>query len=141
MATDMHFGASPEMFRRAKLLREVLTPAETRLWAYLRANQLRGYRFKSQHPIHTFVADFYCHTARLIVELDGDVHDSTEQINHDKNRTFVLEDFGLTIVRFRNERIFLDIDRVLSEIATHLPKIPPTYPHGVTPNPLKGAFS
>ena len=122
MATDMFYGASPEIFRRAKELRANLTPAESVLWMYLNRNQLNGFRFKSQHPIHTFIADFYCHSARLVIELDGGVHDSLEQQIYDSNRTYLITEFGLTIVRFRNDEVLQNIQHVIETIRTYLNK-------------------
>jgi very-short-patch-repair endonuclease len=116
MASDMFYGASAHLFEQAKKLRASMTLAETTLWDRLRANQLNGYRFKSQHPIAFFVADFYNHATRLVVELDGGVHDSVEQQDYDANRTYMLEDFGITVIRFRNEDVFNDIDSVLRTI-------------------------
>lgn len=116
MATDMFYGASPQLFENAKALRKAMTPAELALWERLRSTKINGVRFKAQHPIRYFVADFYCHAARLIIELDGAVHDSVEQREYDVNRTYVLEEFDLAVVRFRNEEVFQDLDKVVSRI-------------------------
>ena len=94
-----------------------MTPAELVLWEKLKSNQLFGFRFKSQHPINHFIADFYCHKAKLIVELDGGVHDIEEQAEYDKNRTYILEEFGLRVIRFRNEEVFNQPDKVLDQIS------------------------
>ncbi|WP_040005508.1 endonuclease domain-containing protein [Fibrisoma limi] len=126
MPTDMFYGASPEIFRRAKMLRANLTPAEHHLWQFLRSNQLEGFRFKAQHPFYTFIADFYCHAAKLIIELDGAVHESTEQKEYDDNRTHVLNEFGVTVLRFTNDDIFNDIKGVLARISALLQTVPPT---------------
>ncbi|TAE31312.1 MAG: endonuclease domain-containing protein [Cytophagales bacterium] len=129
----MFYGATPQVFEFAKALRKNMTPAETRLWQELRRNKLGGLRFKAQHPIAHFVADFYCHKARLVIELDGSVHDSLDQIEYDANRTYMLQEFGLTVVRFRNEEVFGCIDEVTRLIATHSPATP-----CVTPIPADG---
>lgn len=120
MATDMFYGASPEIFRRAKELRANLTPTEKMLWTYLNRSQLNGFRFKAQHPIYTFIADFYCHSARLVIELDGEVHDSQEQQIYDANRTYLITEFGLTVVRFRNDEVLRNTQQVIESIQTYL---------------------
>ena len=116
MASDMFYGASAQIFEQAKHLRQSMTLAEIALWDRLRANRLGGYRFKAQHPIAFFIADFYNHANRLVIELDGGAHDSMEQQEYDTNRTYLLEEFGITVIRFRNEAVFRDIDAVLLEI-------------------------
>lgn len=121
MNSDMFYGASPQVFDNARKLRVAMTPTELVLWEHLRANRLNGFRFKAQHPIGFFVADFYCHAARLVIELDGSIHDSVDQQEYDTNRTYILNEFGLTVIRFRNEEVSLRLDAVLSKIAEHLP--------------------
>ncbi|MEZ0611247.1 endonuclease domain-containing protein [Fibrella sp. WM1] len=120
MATDMFYGAQPVLFEQAKQLRESMTPAEVMLWERLRQNRLDGFRFKAQHPIAYFIADFYCHKARLIVEVDGGVHDVPEQMEYDQNRTHVLNELGLTVIRFRNAAILTDINQVQTTIRNYL---------------------
>ncbi|GAB4039427.1 endonuclease domain-containing protein [Spirosoma jeollabukense] len=122
MASNMFYGAPSQLFEKAKKLREAMTPAELVLWESLRTNKLNGFRFKAQHPIKYFIADFYSHAARLVIELDGSVHDSLDQQEYDTNRTYVLEEFGLTVIRFRNEEVMQNLTTVLSKIAKHLPK-------------------
>lgn len=75
----MFFGAKPVTFERANLLRKIMTPAEKKLWQFLKNRQLNGLRFRRQHPISIFIADFYCHSAKLIVELDGEIHLDNER--------------------------------------------------------------
>ena len=117
----MFYGASPKLFEMAKELRNRLTEPEKILWEKLRLNQL-GYRFKPQHPIHEFIVDFYCHKARLIVEIDGGYHLEKDQLEYDLNRSNTLEEFGLTIIRFKNEDVLERIDFVLDEIKRKLKK-------------------
>ncbi len=122
MAVDMFYGASTQLFENAKKLRRAITPAEVMLWERLKSSQINGLRFKAQHPISYFVADFYCHAARLVIELDGSSHEPIDQRTYDANRTFLLEEFGLTVIRFCNEDVFSQIDNVLASIERHLPK-------------------
>ncbi|TAE34853.1 MAG: endonuclease domain-containing protein [Cytophagales bacterium] len=128
MDTDMFYGATPSPFAFAKELRDSMTPAEQALWVSLRMNKLNGFRFKAQHPIHTFVADFYCHAARLVIEIDGCIHDPIEQQIYNSNRTYVLQELGLQVIRFRNEEVINRLDWVLNEITRCLPG-----DHGTSP--------
>ena len=88
----------------ARRLRKNMTDAEHRLWARLRRKQLDGLHFRRQAPIGKYVADFYCHAAHLIVELDGGQH----EINADKDaaRTRELENLGVHVIRFLEQRHF-----------------------------------
>jgi len=99
----------------AKQLRRNMTPAERILWERLRRNQLDGLHFRRQQVVFGFIADFYCHAAAIIVEMDGVVHDF--QIEADAERTIVLESHGLHVHRVRNEEVFQSLDEVLSRIA------------------------
>jgi very-short-patch-repair endonuclease len=123
MTTDMFYGAPPIIFSRAKQLRSQLTPAEACLWDALRANKLFGFRFKLQHPLNNFIADFYCHSAKLVIELDGSIHDEEEQKDWDTNRTAMLEEFGINVLRFQNNDVLTDIDGVLAKIKQHLLRV------------------
>ncbi len=117
---EMFYGATPLIFERALKLRESMTKAEKFLWERLRQNQIRGMRFKSQHPISQFVVDFYCHKAKLVIELDGDIHNIPEINERDKNRTYELNQLGLKVIRFTNEEVFENINKVIKEININL---------------------
>jgi very-short-patch-repair endonuclease len=67
-------GAPESSFAKAKALRKDETQAEKILWAKLRNNQLKGYKFRRQHPIGLYIVDFYCHQLKLVIEIDGDYH-------------------------------------------------------------------
>jgi len=110
---SMYYNAQPTIFARAKELRENMTPAEKVLWEKLRCNQL-GVRFKAQHPIDIFIADFYCHRAKLVIEVDGAIH--TSRSDYDDGRTAELERFGLTVIRVTNEEVLTDVDKVIQQI-------------------------
>ncbi len=114
--TNMFYGAIPILFEFAKKLRNNQTEAESHLWNYLRGNKILNVRFKRQHPIFYFVADFYCHQAKLIIEVDGGYHKVPEQYEYDSNRDSDLEKFGLKVLRFTNERVFSDTEKVIEEI-------------------------
>jgi very-short-patch-repair endonuclease len=101
--------------RNARGLRRLLTPAEQTLWRRLRRRQL-GARFRRQHPLGRYVADFYCPAARLIIEVDGDVHAGPDQAGRDAERTSWLEARGYRILRFMNSDILRNTEEVLREI-------------------------
>lgn len=94
-----------------------MTPAEKALWRLLRNRKLQGWKFRRQTPISIYVADFYCHELKLIVELDGDVHSTPSQLAHDENRDFHLRYLGFEILRFSNQLVFEQPDAVLDRIA------------------------
>ena len=99
---------------RARELRRPLTPAEQRLWARLRDQQLGGYKFRRQHPIGPFIVDFYCAACRLIVEVDGDTH--ATQVEYDAARTTWLEQYGCRVVRVTNVEVREELEGVLMAI-------------------------
>ena len=100
----------------ARLLRSNLTPAEQRLWSVLRRRQLAGLRFRRQHVIGRFIADFYCPEARLVIEVDGGIHSSPEQRMHDRERDTVFAALGLIVCRVTNDDVFRDVAGVLQRI-------------------------
>ena len=110
---DMFYGAKRTIFQNACELRKEMTPAEKVLWNRLNKSQL-GVRFKAQHPIDIFIADFYCHKYKLIVEVDGEIHLSQKE--DDENRTAELERFGLTVIRFTNDEVLNNVEKVVEEI-------------------------
>lgn len=112
----MFFGAVPILFEFANKLRNNQTEAERYLWSYLSGNKIQNVRFKRQHPIFYFVADFYCHQAKLIIEVDGGYHQLPKQFEYDENRDKELENFCLKVLRFTNERVFSDTEKVIEEI-------------------------
>ncbi|NSW79627.1 MAG: endonuclease domain-containing protein [Chthonomonadetes bacterium] len=93
------------------------TPAEQFLWECLRARRLNGLKFRRQHAIGRYIVDFYCHERRLIVELEGDVHSTSEQQVYDAMRFADLEAQGYRVLRFRNEDLLRNPEAVLACIA------------------------
>ena len=100
--------------RRARALRQATTPAEARLWQHLRDRRLNGLKFRRQHPIGPFYADFCCSAARLVVEVDGDTHG--ERAAYDTRRTEWLSQAGYEVVRVTNEDVSVRLDVVLEMI-------------------------
>ena len=117
---DLFYGASPEIMRIARELRKNLTEAEKILWQELRNRKLGGFKFRRQHPVSNFIADFYCHTVKLIVELDGGIHRDPEIREHDNSRTHEIEKFGIKIIRFNNDEVYKNLDDVLKKIEHEL---------------------
>ena len=102
---------------RAKQMRQEPTAAEAHLWAALRGRKMRV-RFRRQHPIGPFIVDFYCRSARLVIEADGLIHRGLEA--WDAQRQSWLEAQGLTVIRFTNEDIINNTPAVLTHIQQHL---------------------
>ncbi len=100
---------------QARAMRAEPTPEEDLLWERLRSSQVHGVRFRRQHTINRFVVDFYCAKARLIVEVDGPIHDL--QRDEDLQRQEVLENQGFRFLRFTNNDVRQHLDRVVSDIA------------------------
>ena len=101
-------------------LRENLTPAEAFLWSYLKRSQLDGRKFRRQHGIGPYIADFYCPECRVIVELDGAGHKDPIAEEKDAARTRFLESFGIRVLRFENKEVFESLEFVLESIRTAL---------------------
>lgn len=118
---NLFYSASKLTLQRAKELRKSLTPAERKLWEVIRNGKLDGYKFRRQHPIYRYIADFYCHELRLVVELDGRVHDESDQQEHDINRDLVIREFGIQILRFKNEEVLNTPEKVLEKVKAFLP--------------------
>lgn len=98
----------------ARSSRRHQTRAEDILWERLRGSRFHGAKFRRQSPFDRFVVDFYCHAAKLAVELDGRQHEWFAE--YDAMRTEVLERLGLNVVRFTNEEVCGDLDSVLERI-------------------------
>ena len=108
-------GTNPQVEQAARDLRTNLTPAEDYLWRALKSKQLNGLRFRSQHPVGNFILDFYCASCKLVVEVDGSIHDDRQ--DYDLERTKVLETYGYFVLRFTNDEVLGNIDIVLAKIA------------------------
>jgi len=127
---DMYFGAKPEIFRIANYHRKNPTEAEKILWDCLRKFRNEGFVFRRQHPVVFFIADFYCHKLKLVIEVDGDYHLITSQYCYDENRSAELERYGIKVLRFKNEEIINRIDKVLSEIKKSIEQLSSPSPSG-----------
>jgi very-short-patch-repair endonuclease len=106
---------SPVLLARARELRKQQTSTEEILWECLRDRRFLNAKFRRQHNIGQFIADFYCHAAKLVVELDGEIH-QVQQIE-DANRDLWMEERGLIVLRFRNDEVLDDLVGVLCVVA------------------------
>ena len=118
---NLFYGVSSITHQRARELRRSLTPAEQILWEVLKNRQLEGYKFRRQHPICRYIADFYCHELRLVIELDGGVHEEIDQQEHDSNRDLVIREFSVRILRFKNQEVINDPKNVVEKVKALLP--------------------
>ncbi len=112
----MYHGANQNIQENAKVLRKRETKAEQMLWERINNKQLRGFKFRRQHPISCFIADFYCHKAKLIIELDGSIHNLHEVKEKDQGRTYEIEKLGITVIRFTNQEIYSNLETVIEDI-------------------------
>ena len=100
---------------KARHLRRNGTPAEIKLWQYLR-NRMLGVKFRRQCPVGPYILDFYSSDVKLCIELDGTVHDSLNAHSYDSYRTQYLNGLGITVLRFDNSIVFDCIDGVIESI-------------------------
>jgi len=113
---NMFFGAKAELFSLAFQIRKNPTEAESIMWKILRKFRQSGFPFRRQHPIEFYIADFYCHNLRLVIEVDGEIHTEKEIRSHDESRDGELERFGIKVLRFTNNQILHDSDLVVEKI-------------------------
>ena len=113
-------GAIPQNFSNAQYLRENMTNAESLFWKRVKNKQFHGLKFRRQHPIHKYIADFYCHKLKLIIEIDGDYHNTSKQKNYDILRTKDLNFQDIKILRFTNDEVENEIEKVLKEIENYI---------------------
>jgi very-short-patch-repair endonuclease len=109
------------------------TGAESILWASLRRRAITGFKFRRQHAIDRYIVDFYCPRARLVVEVDGPIHDLQQA--EDAARQEHLESLNLRVLRFSNDEVTENLENVLSRIEAALTTSPPA---AATPSPEPG---
>lgn len=105
----MFGGATANKFIFAEGLRCNMTETEKLLWKELRLKKCVGLKFRRQHPYGRFVLDFYCHTEKLCIEIDGGIHQEKRNVDYDKVRTKILKDNGIEEIRFTNQQILEDM--------------------------------
>jgi very-short-patch-repair endonuclease len=111
---------NPKLTEFTKSLRNNSTKSEIKLWRVIKGKEFRGYDFHRQKPLLNFIADFYCHELDLVIELDGLTHESEETKRKDIFKQSELEKEGLTVLRFTDDEIFSEFDKVMSEIEEYI---------------------
>lgn len=111
---------SPELIERARELRQSSTTPEQKLWALVRNRQLQGYKFRRQHPVPPYIADFCCEEIKLIIELDGESHATIEGMAKDTGRTAYLNQQGYKLIRFTNNEMMANPEGVYEALTLTL---------------------
>ena len=115
MTGKMHGGAAKPLYQMARELRNSATHAETILWSYLKTKPL-GFKFRRQHPYSIYILDFYCHSLKLVIEVDGNIHDLDKVKENDKHREELIQKDGLTIIRFENKQVEQSLQQVIKQV-------------------------
>lgn len=113
----MHAGAKSDKFAFAVSLRKNQTPQEEKLWDFLKTKP-KKFKFRRQHPFEQYILDFYCHRAKLVIELDGKQHKSN--LDYDDDRTEIIENFGLKVIRFENSEVDDNFEAIKAKILEFL---------------------
>jgi len=108
--------------RRLKL-RQEQTTSEKLLWLHLKNRQILEELFRRQYNIDYYIVDFYCHKLKLIIEVDGDIHDLKEVKEHDEKREIYLKRNNYHVIRFTNEQVLFELEKTLIEITNQIMKL------------------
>jgi len=119
----MKIKYNPKLKELARTLRNNSTKAEIKLWCYLKGKQLMGYDFHRQKPIDNYIADFFCNTLMLAIELDGYTHDFEKVLERDIKKEQRLNEIGITVLRYRDDDVMNNIEGVLEDIKDYIKKI------------------
>jgi very-short-patch-repair endonuclease len=114
---NMHGGATKGKFAFAAYLRKVMTVEEKKMWEYLK-NRPLDCKFRRQHAFKDYVLDFYCHSLKLSIEIDGGVHKGQKE--YDVDRTAVIKESGIYEIRFTNSEVNSSFEKVIKKLETHL---------------------
>ena len=113
---------SKKLKEKRKRLRNNPTKAEAFLWRYLKDSQFEGRKFRRQSSIKNYIVDFYCPEEKLVIELDGDFHFDEKAMKDDEKRTKKIEEEGIRVIRFENQEVLLNLDKVLQTIKSQFYK-------------------
>jgi len=116
------FFNKPEYTQRRKDLRNNPTKTEKQLWSILKGKKLMGYKFRRQYGVGKYVIDFYCVKKKLAIESDGEVHENVASRKYDQERDDYIKNFGINILRIKNEDVEKDIFKVVELILNELKK-------------------
>jgi very-short-patch-repair endonuclease len=112
----MYYGARPKLFAFATRMRNAPTEAELLMWILLNTEEFRKYKFRRQHPIARFIADFYSHSLKFVIEMDGAYHSIVEQKEYDVLRDEDMQDPGIAVLRLANAEILKGSTEVANKI-------------------------
>ena len=118
----MFYGSSPIIFANAKKLRNEPTSSEIIFWNLLKQN-FPNYRFKRQHPISDYIADFYCHKLKLVLEIDGNMHDTKEAKENDLIRDEFMHSLNLKMLRFTNDEVCKNGELAMDKLKVEIESI------------------
>ena len=118
----MHYGASKLIFQRAEELRKFCTWEEEIVWGYLSGNK-PGVKFRRQHPLLFYVADFYCHQLKLVIEIDGSLHNKEDVKINDAIRQREIKQLGITVIRFTNSQVKNSIEKIMDDISKKIKEL------------------
>ena len=107
---------NPNNLKNAKKMRSNMTPAETKMWRFLRGKRFQGLKFKRQVLIGNYIVYFLCENKKIIIEIDGGQHNEELNIQSDNNRTHYLENNGYKVLRFWNDEVMKNIHGVMEVI-------------------------
>jgi cyclase len=117
----MHNGAAKPLYQRARELRNNATHAETILWGYLKTKPF-GIKFRRQHPYSIYILDFYSHSLKLVIEVDGSIHNQPDVKLNDAERQALLEKNGLIVLRFTNQQVEKNLEAIQKTIENFILK-------------------
>ncbi|MBS1684867.1 MAG: endonuclease domain-containing protein [Bacteroidetes bacterium] len=142
--TEMHYGASPKLFKYAVDMRKNPTATEKITWDLIKVPPFAQFRFRRQHPIGAFIADFYSHSLKAVIEIDGGYHLDKEQRALDGFRDSDMEGYGIRVLRLKNQEVEGDLERVRERIMSFVDGIvkqsPSIHPASRQAGSLKGDF-
>ncbi len=118
---NLFYGASPQICTYARELRKNMTETERILWNELRNRKISNCKFRRQHPIDIFIADFYCHEKKLVIEVDGEIH--KKQKEYDIGRDAEMGDFRISVIRFKNDEVENKLNSVIEEIRVNCERL------------------
>ena len=112
----MSLPRNKKLKNTARTLRNNMTDAERKLWKHIRKKQINGLQFYRQKVIGHYIVDFYCHAAKLVIEVDGGQHYEEEGLEYDEQRDAFLEGQGLKVIRFSNLDVLQNIEGVIEKV-------------------------
>ena len=119
----MYYGASAKLFDYARQMRHAPTETELLAWGLLTKEMFKDYHFRRQHPIATYIADFYLHSVKLVIEIDGGYHQQKFQKEYDDFRDKDMQALDITVIRLTNQEIHFNQDAVVSRVLKIINKL------------------